>query len=154
MNLRIDGQSSKTVMNSSKVIPSSFVLNDDHRIKSLKVYAKAASTEEQKQHFENANIVIPEQRNSIIIDGLTDLGSSFAFERKHGETPLVKETYKQPGTYVVTDADGRSRTYTIRDYEEPELDIDNSSFDSIHIINELDEVFVGRQINLAAIPEP
>ena len=165
LNSRIDGATASTTMSTytasdgttkyvSKILPSSFALTGDHAVKEIKVYDRAMTTEEQKAAYEASGIVPPTSGINDIVDGLTDMGSSLYFTREKGGyvTPLKSET--EAGTYTVDDGNGRSVSYEIKDFVQPDNGIDNSVYESVHITNEPQTLETGKQYPLTAYPYP
>ena len=165
LNSRIDGATASTTMSTytasdgttkyvSKILPSTFALTGDHAVKEIKVYDRAMTTEEQKAAYEASGIVPPTSGINDIVDGLTDMGSSLYFTREKGGyvTPLKSET--EAGTYTVDDGNGRSVSYEIKDFVQPDNGIDNSVYESVHITNEPQTLETGKQYPLTAYPYP
>ncbi len=165
LNARIDGATAQTTMPTytdgtgatryvSKKLPSAFTLHSDHGVRELKVYERPLTEEEQRSAYAETGIVPPAQGISKITDGLTDLGSSYCFSRDGTGliTPLPSE--KTPGTYSLTGEDGRTAAYRIQDFVQPDLGIDNSGYESVHITNAPETLAVGKQYPLTAYPYP
>lgn len=165
LNSRIDGATATTTMSTytasdettkyvSKILPSSFALTGEHAVKEIKIYDRALTTDEQKAAYEATGIVPPTSGINDVLDGLTDMGSSFYFTREKGGyvTPLKSET--EAGTYTVEDGNGRSVTYEIKDFVQPDNGIDNSVYESVHITNEPETLETGKQYPLTAYPYP
>ena len=137
-----------------KIFPGSFTLRSDHAVKEIRFYGCPRSAQEQADAYASTGITPPAAGISRINDGITDLGSSYAITRTLGEHPVMLETETSPGTYSYTDGTGRSLSYTIRDYVHPDMGIDNSGYESVHIINPLERLEVGQQYPLTALPYP
>lgn len=165
LNSRIDGATATTTMSTytasdgttqyvSKILPSSFALTGDHGVKEIKVYDRAQTSDEQKAAYEASGIVPPTSGINDVLDGLTDMGSSFYFSRDKGGyvTPLKSET--EAGTYTVEDGNGRTVSYEIKDFVQPDNGVDNSKYESVHIMNEPDVLETGKQYPLTAYPYP
>ena len=165
LNSRIDGATASTTMSTytasdgstkyvSKILPSSFSLTGDHKVKEIKIYDRAQTKEEQQAAYEASGIVPPTSGINDVLDGLTDMGSSFYFTREKGGyvTPLKSET--EAGTYTVEDGNGRTVSYEIKDFVQPDNGVDNSKNESVHITNEPETLETGKQYPLTAYPYP
>ena len=155
LHSRINGGSRDTVMTSSKVLPSSVSLTGDHKIRELKVYEKPMTPEDQKAAYEQTGIIADSSvRYNKIISGMTELGSSLFFSRVKGEDPVVHHTGTEAGSYTLVDESGLEYTFEITDYVAPDNGVDNSKYESVHIVCGLDELIVGKQFSIAACPAP
>ena len=165
LNSRINGATAETVMSTytdangntkyvSKVLPSSFAFTNDHKIKEVIIYNKAQTIAEQEAAYKKTGIVAPTSGINEVVDGLTDMGSSFYIKKDKDGNVTMLDTKKTAGTYTVSGENGLKTSYTITDYVHPDLGIDNSKYESVHITNEPKELEVGRQYPLTAYPYP
>lgn len=165
LNSRINGATSTTTMSTytnkngevkyvDKILPSSFTLNADHKVKEIKVYDRALTAEEQKEAYENTGIKAPTSGINQIVNGLSDLGSPLYFCKDIDGSVTMLTSEKRTGTYIVSDGNGRDISYTISDFKQPDLKIDNSKYTSVHITNEPETLETGKQYPLTAYPYP
>lgn len=162
---RIDGATATSTMSTftdddgstkyvDKILPSSFTLTGAHKVKEIKIYDTPLTAEEMEADYEATGITPPTSGISVVSDGLTDMGSSYYFSREYGGyvEPIDSET--EAGTYTVEDRNGRTLTYEITDFVQPENGIDNSVYEGVHITNEPETLETGKQYPLSAYPYP
>lgn len=165
LNSRIDSATAKTEMSKytdangvtkyvSKVLPQSFSLTGAHKVKEIKIYDKALSVNEQESAYEKTGIKSYTSGINKVVDGLTDMGSSFAFKKDIKGNVTSFETSKVKGLYKLFDDYGREVSYSISDFVQPKVDVDNTRYESVHITNEPTTLEVGKQYPLTAYPYP
>ena len=142
----------------SNYINRSFTLSTEHQFKEFIVYADKLTKEEMAAHFAETGIVLTADEKTLVgraENGITGLGSAFAYSRdgRYG-IPEWLDTSLSAGTYTVDDGNGRNLGYVISDYAEPILDIDNSKYESVHIIKKPETVPTGYKYALSAVPYP
>ena len=163
VNFRIDGQSASANMPQytkdganafvNKILPKSFGFTSDHMIKEIKIYSTALTNEDKENAYKAAEIVLPDKNINRIVDGITDMGSSLAFVKDKDGKLSIFETEKTAGTHTVSDY-YRPTTYTVKDFVQPDVGIDNSKYESVHITNEPATLQTGKQYPLTAYPYP
>ena len=109
-------------------------------------------------HFVYNRITMNADTNTIIgrvNNGITGLGSAFAFTKtgQYG-IPQWFNTATEAGDYSVYDGNGVVLDYTISDYVEPDLGIDHSKYESVHIIKKPETLPMGYKYALSAVPYP
>lgn len=165
LNSRIDGATATNTMSTftdsdgvvkyvSKVLPSSFVLNSDHKVKEIKIYDRPLTVDEQEAAYAETGIVAPTSGMNKIVNGLTDMGSPFYFIKEKGGKIIRLISEKIAGIYTVSDKNGRNISYKISDFVQPDNGIDNSVYESVHITNEPEVLETGKQYPLTAYPYP
>lgn len=142
----------------SNYINSSFTLSNEHQFKEFIVYSEKLTQQEMAEHFVNSGLSESENTGEIIgrvNNGITGLGSAFAFTKKgqYG-IPEWYNTHTEAGNYSVSDGNGMLLNYTISDYVEPDLGIDHSKYESVHIIKKPAVLPVGYRYALSAVPYP
>ncbi len=142
----------------SNYINSAFTLSAEHQFKEFVVYSEKLSKEEMDEHFSNGDISLSADTNTIIgrvNNGITGLGSAFAFTKtgQYG-IPEWYNTSTKAGNYSISDGNGMNLNYTISDYVEPDLGIDHSKYESVHIIKKPETLPMGYKYALSAIPYP
>ena len=142
----------------SNYINSTFTLSTEHQFKEFIVYSEKLTQEEMSDHFSNGGISLEADNNTIIgriNNGITGLGSAFAFT-KTGQfgIPEWYDTATKAGNYSINDGNGMTLSYTISDYVEPDLGIDHSKYESVHIIKKPDTLPMGYKYALSAVPYP
>lgn len=138
----------------SKIFREAFTLQGDHGVKEIRFYDRPRTEQEQQAAYAATGITPPLSGISRITDGLTDLGSSYAIAGDRGEHPVMLQTATAAGTHTYTDGTGRTLSYTIRDYVHPDMGIDNSGYESVHITNSPGILETGKQYPLTALPCP
>jgi len=165
LNARINGGTASATMSTykdkdgstkyvNKVLPSSFTLTSDHKIKELVVYKNARTTTQQSSDYNATGIKAPTSAINKVVNGLTDMGSSFYFKKDSSGNVTQLTSKKTAGTYSVTGSNGMKATYKISNYTHPKLGIDNSKYESVHITNEPKTLETGKQYPLTAYPYP
>ena len=142
----------------SNFINSTFTLSSEHQFKELVVYSDKLTQEEMADHFVNDGIPLNADTNTIVgrvNDGITGLGSAFAFTKtgQYG-IPQWYDTATEAGDYSIDDGNGVVLDYTISDYVEPDLGIDHSKYESVHIIKKPETLPMGYKYALSAVPYP
>lgn len=142
----------------SNYINSTFTLSSEHQFKEFIVYSEKLTKEEMADHFVYNRITMNADTDTIIgrlNDGITGLGSAFAFTKagQYG-IPQWFNTATEAGDYSVYDGNGVVLNYTISDYVEPDLGIDHSKYESVHIIKKPDTLPLGYKYALSAVPYP
>ena len=142
----------------SNYINSTFTLSAEHQFKEFVVYSEKLTKEEMADHFTNSRISLNADTNTIIgrvNNGITGLGSAFAFT-KTGQLGIPEwfDTATNAGDYSVYDGNGLMLNYTISDYVEPDLGIDHSKYESLHIIKKPKALQLGYKYALSAVPYP
>ena len=142
----------------SNYINKTFTLSAEHQFKKFVVYSDKLTKEDMADHFSNGGISLNADTNTIIgrvNNGITGLGSAFAFT-KTGQYGLSKwyDTSTKAGNYSVNDGNGMVLNYTITDYVEPDLGIDHSKYESVHIIKKPEVLPIGYKYALSAVPYP
>jgi hypothetical protein len=165
LNARINGATSSATMSTykdangntkyvDKILTSSFTFTNEHLLKEVIIYDRAQSIGEQKAEYEKTGIKPPKSGINEIVDGITGLGSSLYFSKDVNGNIISFDSETKKGTYTVTGENGLSTSYTISDYIHPDLGIDNSKYESVHITNEPSALHVGKQYPLTAYPYP
>ena len=142
----------------SNYINSTFTLSKEHQFKELIVYSEKLTREEMAEHFANSGIALTADTKTIVgrvNNGITGLGSAFAFT-KTGQNGIPEwlDTNTKAGTYSVNNGNGKLLSYTIADYVEPDLGIDHSKYESVHIIKKPEAIPMGYKYALSAVPYP
>ena len=142
----------------SGFINKSFNLSAEHQFKEFIVYSEKLTKGEMANHFAGSGISLSADKKSIVgrvVDGIKGLGSAFAFTKKgqYG-TPEWCDTNTKVGSYSLDDGNGRVLSYTISDYIEPDLKIDHSKYESVHIIKKPVTLPMGYKYALSAVPYP
>ena len=142
----------------SNYINSTFTLSSEHQFKEFAVYSEKLTEEEMADHFVNNGICLNADTGAIIgriTDGITGLGSAFAFTKagQYG-IPEWYDTETASGEYSVDNGNGMVLNYSISDYVEPDLGIDNSKYESVHIIKKPETLPLGYKYALSAVPYP
>lgn len=142
----------------SNYINNVFNLSSEHQFKKFVVYSEKLTKEEMADHFADSEISLTADTNTIIgrvNDGITGLGSAFAFTKtgQYG-IPEWYDTATEAGDYSVNDGNGMILNYTISDYVEPDLGIDHSKYESVHIIKKPETLPMGYKYALSAVPYP
>ncbi len=142
----------------SSYINSTFQLSAEHQFKEFIVYSEKLTKEEMAEHFADSGISLKADTNTIIgrvNNGITGLGSAFAFT-KTGQNGIPQwfDTNTKAGNYSVNDGNGMTLNYTISDYIEPDLGIDHSKYESVHIIKKPETLPMGYKYALSAVPYP
>ncbi len=142
----------------SNFINKTFNLSAEHQFKEFVVYSKKLTKREMASHFADKGISLDTDNKTIVgrvIDGITGLGSAFAFT-KRGQYGIPKwyDTNIKAGNYSVDDGNGKTLNYTISDYIEPDLGIDHSKYESVHIIKKPATLPMGYKYALSAVPYP
>ena len=139
----------------SNYINARFTLSSQHKFKEIKVYSTRLSEEELASHFSATHISVDDMRRvGRIEDGITGLGSALSFT-KYGVDGIPEwlDTSDNKGDYFVTMA-SETFEYSNYDFEAPDLGIDNSKYDSVHIIKKPDTLYVDYKYALSAVPYP
>ena len=142
----------------SNYINSTFKLSSEHQFKEFIVYSEKLTKKEMADHFADSGISLSADTDAIVgrvNNGITGLGSAFAFTKtgQHG-IPKWYDTSTKAGNYSVNDGNGMTLNYTISDYVEPNLGIDNSKYESVHIIKKPETLPMGYKYALSAVPYP
>ncbi len=142
----------------SSFINSTFNLSSEHQFKEFIVYSGKLTKAEMAEHFADSGISLSADTNTIVgrvNNGITGLGSAFAFTKtgQYG-IPQWYDTNTKAGNYSVDDGNGMTLTYTISDYIEPDLGIDHSKYESVHIIKKPETLPMGYKYALSAVPYP
>ncbi len=142
----------------SNYINSTFTLSAEHQFKEFIVYSEKLTKEEMADHFSDGEISLSADTNTIVgrvNNGITGLGSAFAFT-KTGQNGIPEwyDTSIKAGNYSVNDGNGMTLNYTISDYVEPDLGIDHSKYESVHIIKKPETLPMGYKYALSAVPYP
>ena len=142
----------------SNYINKTFTLSAEHQFKKFVVYSDKLTKEDMADHFSNGGISLNADTNTIIgrvNNGITGLGSAFAFTKtgQYG-IPQWYDTNTEAGDYSVDDGNGMTLNYTISDYVEPDLGIDHSKYESVHIIKKPEVLPIGYKYALSAVPYP
>ncbi len=142
----------------SNYINSTFTLSAEHQFKEFVVYSEKLTKEEMADHFSNGEISLSADSNTIIgrvNNGITGLGSAFAFT-KTGQYGIPEwfDTGTKAGNYSINDGNGQILNYTISDYVEPDLGLDHSKYESVHIIKKPETLPMGYKYALSAVPYP
>ena len=142
----------------SSFINSTFNLSAEHQFKEFIVYSGKLTKEEMADHFADSGISLSADTNTIVgrvNNGITGLGSAFAFTKtgQYG-VPEWYDTNTKAGNYSVDDGNGMTLNYTISDYVEPDLGIDHSKYESVHIIKKPETLPMGYKYALSAVPYP
>ena len=142
----------------SNYINRTFTLSTEHQFKDFIVYADKLTKEEMAEHFAETGIVLTADNKTLVgrvENGITGLGSAFAYTKdSRFAIPEWMETNTAAGTYTVDDGNGRNLGYVISDYVEPILDVDNSKYESVHIIKKPETLPVEYKYALSAVPYP
>lgn len=139
-----------------------FSLSADHKIMVLKVYNAELKEKDLAKHYEFAKevgVVADVEDGTAVIghvtDGITGLGSAAAFQIVKGsDVPQWVDTPLEAGTYTMDSGNGLEVNYTIRDYEDPDTGIDNSKYESVHIVNAPETIYSQYKYAFQAIPYP
>lgn len=142
----------------SNYISNSFSLSAEHQFKNFIVYSEKLTKEEMADHFADSKISLTANTNTIVgrvNNGITGLGSAFAFTKtgQYG-IPEWYDTNTKAGNYSVDDGNGMTLNYTISDYVEPDLGLDHSKYESVHIIKKPETLPLGYKYALSAVPYP
>ena len=142
----------------SNYINSTFTLSAEHQFKEFIVYSEKLTKEEMADHFADTGITLTANTDTIVgrvNNGITGLGSAFAFTKtgQYG-IPEWYDTSTKAGDYSVDDGNGMMLNYTISDYVEPDLGIDHSKYESVHIIKKPEALPLGYKYALSAVPYP
>ncbi len=142
----------------SNYINSTFTLSSEHQFKEFIVYSEKLTKAEMADHFAEKGISLSADTDAIVgrvNNGITGLGSAFAFTKtgQYG-IPEWYDTNTKVGDYFVDDGNGMSLNYTISNYIEPDLEIDNSKYESVHIIKKPESLPMGYKYALSAVPYP
>ncbi len=142
----------------SNYINRTFTLSAEHQFKEFVVYSEKLTKEEMDEHFSNGGISLSADTNTIVgrvNNGITGLGSAFAFT-KTGQYGIPEwfDTATDAGDYSIDDGNGMVLNYTISDYVEPDLGIDHSKYESVHIIKKPETLPLGYKYALSAVPYP
>lgn len=142
----------------SNYINRTFTLSAEHQFKEFVVYSEKLTKEEMADHFTLNSIPLNADTNTIVgrvTNGITGLGSAFAFTKtgQYG-IPEWLDTATEAGEYSVDDGNGNILNYTIFDYVEPDLGIDHSKYESVHIIKKPEALQLGYKYALSAVPYP
>ena len=142
----------------SNFINSTFSLSSEHQFKEFIVYSEKMTEEEMKDRFNCSGITLTADSKTIIgrvKNGIAGLGSAFAFTKtgQYG-IPQWHDTVLEAGTYYVDDGNGTTLSYTVSDYIEPDLGIDHSKYESVHIIKKPETLPLGYKYALSAVPYP
>ena len=165
LNARINGGTASTTMSTwtdtngetkyvDKILKSSLAFTSEHLLKEVIIYNRPLTIEEQEKAYLETGITPPTTGVNKIVNGLTDMGSSLYITKDNEGNYTFMESEKEPGTYTVTEESGLTTTYTISDYVQPNMNIDNSMYESVHIVNEPTTLDVGKQYPLVAYPYP
>lgn len=143
-----------------------FRFTNYHRVKEFKIYKGAKSAEDLKYDYSKTNIAKTTTETKTGSDGIVGLGSCFAWQvDKNNNAVFTDLSNKKAGVYEITDNSGNKKMIGIADYEDeptlsydqartPHTTIDNSIYDSVHITNKRDTMYVGKQYPLSAFPYP
>ena len=142
----------------SNYINSTFTLSAEHQFKKFIVYSEKLTKEEMADHFAENEISLTASTDTIVgrvNNGITGLGSAFAFTKtgQYG-IPEWYDTATEAGNYSIDDGNGMMLNYTISDYVEPDLGIDHSKYESVHIIKKPETLPLGYKYALSAVPYP
>lgn len=142
----------------SNYISNAFTLSAEHQFKEFIVYSEKLTKEEMADHFADKELSLTANTNTIIgrvNNGITGLGSAFAFTKtgQYG-IPEWYDTSTKAGNYSVEDGNGLTLNYTISDYVEPDLGVDHSKYESVHIIKKPETLPMGYKYALSAVPYP
>ncbi len=142
----------------SNYFSNMFTLSAEHQFKEFIVYSEKLTKEEMADHFADSEISLTASTDTIIgrvTNGITGLGSAFAFTKtgQYG-IPEWYDTNTKAGDYSVDDGNGMMLNYTISDYVEPDLGIDHSKYESVHIIKKPETLPMGYKYALSAVPYP
>ena len=142
----------------SNFINKTFTLSAEHQFKEFVVYSERLAKEEMANHFDGNEISLGADTNTIVgrvNNGITGLGSAFAFTKagQYG-IPEWYDTATEAGDYSVNDGNAMTLNYTISDYVEPDLGIDHSKYESVHIIKKPATLPMGYKYALSAVPYP
>ncbi len=142
----------------SNYINSTFTLSSEHQFKEFIVYSEKLTKAEMADHFAESGISLSADTDTVIgrvNDGIIGLGSAFAFTKtgQYG-IPEWYNTNTEAGDYSVEDGNGTVLNYTISDYIEPDLEIDHSKYESVHIIKKPERLPMGYKYALSAVPYP
>ena len=142
----------------SNYISASFTLSKEHKFKEFIVYSTRLTKEEMKAHFDKSGVSLLSDKDMTVgrvTDGIADLGSAFAFT-KTGTfgVPEWLKTETKAGTYKVDNNNGLDLQYKLIDYVEPDLGIDNSRYESVHIIKKPETLYLDYKYALSAVPYP
>lgn len=142
----------------SNYFSNAFDLSAEHQFKKFVVYSEKLTQEEMADHFADSEISLTASTDTIIgrvNNGITGLGSAFAFTKtgQYG-IPQWYDTNTEAGDYSVDDGNGMTLNYTISDYVEPDLGIDHSKYESVHIIKKPETLPMGYKYALSAVPYP
>ena len=142
----------------SNYINRTFTLSAEHQFKEFVVYSEKLTKEEMADHFTLNSIPLNADTNTIVgrvTNGITGLGSAFAFTKtgQYG-IPDWFDTATEAGEYSIDDGNGNILNYTISDYVEPDLGIDHSKYESVHIIKKPEALQLGYKYALSAVPYP
>ncbi len=142
----------------SNYFSNAFDLSAEHQFKKFVVYSEKLTKEEMADHFADSEISLTASTDTIIgrvNNGITGLGSAFAFTKtgQYG-IPEWYDTNTEAGDYSVDDGNGMMLNYTISDYVEPDLGIDHSKYESVHIIKKPETLPLGYKYALSAVPYP
>ena len=141
----------------SNYINKTFTLSAEHQFKSFAVYSTKLTKEEMAANFEKTGIETIDDKTIIgrLTDGISGLGSAFAYIKEGiNGIPEWYNSAINPGNYHVDDGNGMDLDYTISDYVEPNLGIDNSKYESVHIIKKPTELYTDYKYALSAVPYP
>ena len=142
----------------SNYFSNAFDLSAEHQFKNFIVYSEKLTKEEMADHFADNKISLTANTDTIVgrvNNGITGLGSAFAFTKtgQYG-IPEWYDTNTKAGDYSVDDGNGMMLNYTISDYVEPDLGIDHSKYESVHIIKKPETLPMGYKYALSAVPYP
>ena len=142
----------------SSYINRTFNLSAEHQFKEFIVYSEKLTKEEMADHFADCSISLSADTKTIVgrvNDGIAGLGSAFAFTKtgQYG-IPEWYDTNIKAGNYSVDDGNGMTLNYTISDYIEPDLGIDHSKYEGVHIIKKPETLPMGYKYALSAVPYP
>ena len=142
----------------SNYFSNAFDLSAEHQFKNFIVYSEKLTKEEMADHFADSKISLTASTDTIVgrvNNGITGLGSAFAFTKtgQYG-IPEWYDTSTKAGDYSVDDGNGMILNYTISDYVEPDLGIDHSKYESVHIIKKPETLPMGYKYALSAVPYP
>lgn len=142
----------------SNYINRTFELSAEHQFKEFIVYSERLTKGEMAEHFADSGISLNGDNSGIVgrvSNGITGLGSAFAFTKK-GQfgIPVWYNTNTKAGDYSVEDGNGMLLNYAISDYVEPDLKIDHSKYESVHIIKKPETIPMGYKYALSAVPYP
>ena len=88
-----------------------------------------------------------------VADGLTSLGSAFAFYRDENNAIKILTTSKEEGNHSIS-LENVKIDYNIQNFEYPSVEYENTIFEGIKFLHKPDYLYIDETFNLLAMPFP